>query len=147
MKRSELIETIMQRMGNIKRLTQAQQYHCTNGETLGGAQLSVLFAIKKYAPISSHALATKLSMTPGGISQLLESLLANGLVAKQNTAGDRRSFTLSISSKGSELAKRVWDTHYAILEHSTANFSEAELAMFISMLEKMAAALEVKAET
>ncbi len=143
--RKELVEAVMMRLGGIKRLMQGQQYHCKYGEVLTGAHVSILFAVKHHnKSVQSHVLAESLAMTPGGISQLLEKLIADGFLSKKPSDSDRRSFDIELTKKGRELTEHIVDKRYVMLQKTTSEFSEKELISFVSLLDKLTAALQEK---
>lgn len=147
MERSELVAELMTRIGSIKRLMHAQRYTCNAaGETVSGPQVALLFATKKHGSLSQHELAKHLFMTPGGVSQLVEQLIDLELIVRTQSTTDRRSYELSLSEAGRSLTDTVAAKHQRIVQATTADISDHELAQFVAVLDKIADALQANNE-
>lgn len=147
MERSELVAELMTRIGSIKRLMHAQRYTCTNGDTINGPQVSVLFAIKRQGPSSQHELAQHLHMTPGGVSQLIDQLITSQLITREQDAHDRRTYRLSLTEAGVAFTERIAKQHHEVIQQTTADINDTELQQFICILDKIAAALQKNNES
>ena len=106
---------------------------------ISGAQLELLFTIRGNQPTSSKQLATMLHLTPGAVSQLLDSLLQHNLVTRQTSEQDRRVQYLSLSEKGEQLLHNFEKARRKIMEAIIADLSDEELEVWLRVQQKMIA--------
>ncbi len=57
--------------------------------------------------ISCHALSKKMGLSPSRGSRIIESLVKKGYLSRKENPEDRRSFILSLSSKGVKIKKQI----------------------------------------
>ncbi len=117
MERTELITELVSVFGGIKRSMHGKTYLCENGEQLSIGQLMVLFAIMHHGPISGQELASRLSMTPGGISQLVDSLVAGGFIDRTPKLADRRVHELTLSKQGKQQVGAIERERFAMISY------------------------------
>lgn len=141
MNRTETISELMSLISSIKRSLQGRSYPCPDGTSLTSGQLGLLLALKHHAPISAQELASRLSLTPGAISQLVEILTERGYIIRAPHTDDRRIINLSLSQNGASQVTALERKRLAIIEQSTAELSDAELMLLVSAHQKILQAL------
>ena len=67
------------------------------------SQMDVLLVIHFIGPLSLKGLAEKLRMTPSGASQLVNSLVNDGLLTRNEDGHDRRTVRLGLTEKAGHL--------------------------------------------
>jgi DNA-binding MarR family transcriptional regulator len=110
---------------------------------IGPSQLHLLFSIGSWEPAPTQkVLASYLHITPGALSQLIDPLVAAGLITRKTNDSDRRMVHLVISAKGKQelhLMKAERSKLFATLLES---LSDEELKILLSAQHKMYDALE-----
>ena len=88
-----------------------------------------------------------LKITPGGVSQMVESLVRSDIVTRLQSEEDRRSIQLSLSRKGEKLFCRleefITDTFREVLK----DLEEGEQQAFIQTLEHITMRFSAKQQT
>ena len=137
--RDQLIEALFDSMNAVKRGFHGSLQNMTRDFPISGAQLELLFTIRGNQPTSSKQLATMLHLTPGAVSQLLDSLLQHNLVTRQTSEQDRRVQYLSLSEKGEQLLHNFEKARRKIMEAIIADLSDEELEVWLRVQQKMIA--------
>ena len=143
MNRNEAISELMSLIASVKRAMQGHAYPCQDGTSLTGAQLGILFALKHHGPIPAHQLSERLSLTPGGVSQLVEGLVERGFIHREPRDDDRRTHDLSLSPIGLKQTNSIERKRHAVLRQVTAELSDKELESLVSMHQKLLAAIKL----
>ncbi len=142
MDRTRTISELLSLISSIKRTLQGRTYRCIDGSNLTISQLSLLFAVKQHEPVSSQTLASKLSMTPGAVSQLLDTLTTQGLVERSVRQSDRRSFALRLSPEGNTQLRAIESERYRTIQRATAELTDAEMQLLVNANRKILHALQ-----
>jgi len=137
MKRSELLQAIYDNWGPLKRSMHA--YFLTHFGTLqfSPAQLEMLKAIHAAQPISHKALAQRCRLTPGGVTQQLESLENAGLVERTTDPDDRRIVYLSLTSDGKTKLAEFKMLGKQLLRDVFSKLDDDELAAYLQAQRKL----------
>lgn len=101
-------------------------------------QLFALHTIAKHGELAMNKTADALHCDPSNVTGLMDRLVAQGLVVRQECASDRRAKLLRLTSKGSAIVAEMRDAFPARLgcEHLTAD----EQATLHTLLQKLCAA-------
>src|SRR5262249_36642104 len=70
---------------------------------LSFAQYHVLFALQHESPLSTGELAARAELTPATVTQMLDALVAMGLVERTRSTSDRRIVMCSLTERGRDL--------------------------------------------
>src|SRR5207248_5255120 len=106
---------------------------------LGFAQYHLLFGLSTGDHLSTGQLATVADLAPATVTQMLDGLVAMGLVERTRSERDRRVVTCALTSRGRELitAKRAhWEERW---KRTLSEFSSEELATAAAVLERLRA--------
>jgi DNA-binding MarR family transcriptional regulator len=68
---------------------------------------SVLMVMGIFAPLNSRRLSRLMRVNPGAISLYVQRLVRLGLVRKEQDAGDRRNWRLTLTGKGRAAARGI----------------------------------------
>lgn len=142
MKRTESISELVAALTSIKRAMHGKSYQCTSGKSLSTGQLMILFAIKHHGPISGQELAVRLAMTPGGVSQLVETLVEDNLVERTTKPQDRRVQELTLTELGEAEVASIETERLAIIRHATKELTDNELQQLVRTLQKIQRAMQ-----
>jgi DNA-binding MarR family transcriptional regulator len=109
---------------------------------LSFAQYSLLFGLADGGALSTRELSFAADISPATATQMLESLLADGLVERVRSETDKRVVLTSLSDRGRAL---IADRH-ATLElqwrQALAEFSDEELLTAAAVLDRMRSYIE-----
>jgi|GEM_PF-6706849 len=146
MNRTQAITGIITSIGGIKRSLHSQTYHCQDGSSLTTSQLILLFVIKQQGPLSAGELADKLSLTPGAVSQIVDSLLESKFITRTPQANSRRTFDLNLSKNGAKKLATIEQERYTMIERATVDLTDDELEIFVTSLQKILKAVQPNKE-
>ena len=142
--REDLLQNVVQRMMSVMRLV--RHPGPPPGEPpLSPPQANLLFTIAhKPEGTSVKELAEMAGVTPGAITQFVDSLVEKGLVTREGDTTDRRIVRLKMT----ELAKNKFEgfrqRHLAAFCHVFEVLSDDEITFLISLLDKIEAAHTIK---
>jgi len=104
---------------------------------LGFAQYHLLFGLSSGDHLSTGQLATVADLAPATVTQMLDRLVAMGLVERTRSDQDRRVVTCALTERGRELiaAKRaLWEERW---KQALAGFTSADLTTATAVLERL----------
>jgi len=70
---------------------------------LSFAQYHLLFGLQQESPLSTGELAARAELTPATVTQMLDALVAMGLVDRSRSTSDRRIVMCSLTERGRNL--------------------------------------------
>lgn len=104
---------------------------------LTAAQFDILSQLSRNPGLSQQALAGRLLVTKGNICGLIDRLEIAGLVERQDTPQDRRSYQLFLTSNGKALFERAAPALEQELTSIFSEFSEDELTSLSGLLNRL----------
>jgi DNA-binding MarR family transcriptional regulator len=107
------------------------------------SQLTALFIVGAHGPLSSRQLGETMFITAGAVTQLIDNLVAEGLVERQPHATDRRTTNLSLTPKGQQTYAAMMQKRREVFESAYGVLTNDELAHYLSAQEKITARLQV----
>jgi len=90
--------------------------------------------------VSMGALAQQVALTSGGITRLLDRMIAAGLVQRVPCPTDRRVYFAALSSQGRATLDEAAKVHAANLRQAFAGFTADDLRTFDDLLDRLRAA-------
>jgi MarR family transcriptional regulator, organic hydroperoxide resistance regulator len=97
-------------------------------------QCDVLTTLTEKEGLSQQELASRLYVTKGNISGLVDRLVANGLVERRSFAGDRRSHAIHLTPAGRDLAVRAIEAQKNFVTETFGQMAPKRLAEFEQLL-------------
>ncbi len=85
-----------------------------------------------------HSLATLHGTSRSSTTELVDRLVAQGLVERRHDAHDRRTIEVALTRQAKELLVRFRQLQTASITTLVDVYSDAELATLVSLLEKLA---------
>ena len=79
-------------------------------------------------------LSQHLVVSNGNVTGVVEKLVADGLVARENEETDRRAFVVRITDKGKELMDEMTAVHRGWIDEIFADIDEPDIARAISIM-------------
>jgi DNA-binding MarR family transcriptional regulator len=104
---------------------------------LSFAQYQLLFGLAGDCELSTSRLATAADLAPATVTQMLEGLVAMGLVERTRSERDRRVVTCALTVRGRELIaerRAHWESRW---RQTLAEFSTAEIATAAAVVDRM----------
>jgi DNA-binding MarR family transcriptional regulator len=143
--REDIMQTLIQRMMSVMR-------HVKHGGMLPGVpalsppQVHLLFIIAagKEAGISVKDLAERSSVTPGAITQFVDGLVEQRLVAREGDPNDRRIVRLKLTDLAKSQFENFRKEHLASMFKIFEALTDEEIKQLIALFTKMDAYHEMK---
>lgn len=136
--RDHLIQSLFENMNAMQRSMHAHKQKLFGEQTVSSSQLELLFTISFAQPVSSKQLAAQLHLTPGAVSQMLESLEQQNYVERRTSETDRRVQYLRISPEGELLLKSAEKRRRDFIQAVIKDLTDEELQVWLRVQEKMA---------
>ena len=111
----------------------------TMGERLGEIalsvpQLDVLSTLTEAEGVSQQELATRLYVTKGNISGLIDRLARAGLVERRSIPGDKRQHAIYLTQSGRAAADAAIGVQHALIARTFGKLPPEKLASFEELL-------------
>jgi MarR family transcriptional regulator, 2-MHQ and catechol-resistance regulon repressor len=112
---------------------------------LTGTEFGILEALYHKGPMLLGEIQRKILVTSGGITYLVDRLVAKGLVKREQCPEDRRARYAVLTPAGQSLIKRIFPAHAARIEQALSGLTSAEQREATQLLRKLglAAAAEL----
>jgi DNA-binding MarR family transcriptional regulator len=104
---------------------------------LSFAQYHLLFGLFEHDELSSRDLAAAAELTPATVTQMLDSLVAMGLVERTRSTADRRVVICRLTSRGRELITERRAYFEARWRETLLEFSADELAIAARVVDRL----------
>jgi DNA-binding MarR family transcriptional regulator len=101
---------------------------------LSFSQVNTLFRLYHHGPSSVNALADHLGITKAAVSQLLDSVITDGLVVRSENPEDRRRKLIDLTDEGRGLVKQSMRTRHAWMADIVKEFSAEEKEQILPAL-------------
>jgi DNA-binding MarR family transcriptional regulator len=104
---------------------------------LSFAQYHLLFGLHEHGELSSGDLAASAELTPATATQMLDSLVAMGLVERTRSTSDRRVVTCKLTDRGRDLIAARRARFEGTWREMLADFSADELATAAAVVDRL----------
>ena len=105
-------------------------------------QLNVLKLLQAVGDLSLSELSRRMAAKNSTITGIVDRMVAAGLVAREQSAEDRRVWTIKMTDAGKAMARRIDVAPWDLLRGALAALPPAELEALISTLAKVATFVE-----
>ena len=126
----------------VQRMMHACMHRTFDELGIAPSQLQLLQLIEHSQPVSLKVLAADMRLTPGAITQLVDSLVEVGYVDRTSGVADRRVTDVSLTDAGSEKIGMLKRKKQALLTKVVADLDDEELRVFLCVQQKMLVYLE-----
>ena len=106
-------------------------------------QLKSLFFINAVGSTNVRNLADVLGRTSSEVTRIIDRLVAQGLVSRQENPEDRRMLMLTATKTGNALVDRLHESRLTHMRHILERLSDSELETLASAISIMARAAQV----
>jgi DNA-binding MarR family transcriptional regulator len=104
---------------------------------LSDAQYSLLFGLRCETELSSSELAYAADLSPATATEMLDGLVAAGLVRRERSARDRRVVLISLTDRGRGLVEERRARYEPRWQAALAEFSDEELRTAAAVLDRL----------
>jgi DNA-binding MarR family transcriptional regulator len=142
MHREELIAQVLETMNIAKRTIHSRMHLFLQGLPVSFSQAELLSTVRELQPISATVVAKKLSLTPGAISQSVDTLVGLDLIRRSTSVLDRRLQLLEVTKPGMKLLHDIEQRRREVMKHVMDGMTTEELQLLLGMQEKIIRALQ-----
>jgi DNA-binding MarR family transcriptional regulator len=139
MKRKELLQEIVSVQLEAKHAMFSHFQRAFADTGLSPAPLHLLMTMMRCGRVSTKDLASKLHLTPGAVSQLVDGLEQSGFITREQDEHDRRVTHLSLSDVGKQKMLGLQKKRDYIFAEAMSTLSDDELEIFLKGQRKMLA--------
>lgn len=104
---------------------------------LSPGEFAILEALYHRGPLLLGEVQRKILVSSGGVTYLVDRLVAQGLVERRESPTDRRARFAALTARGEELIGRIFPAHADALERAAAGLSVDEKREAIALLKKL----------
>jgi DNA-binding MarR family transcriptional regulator len=136
MKRDELIQEVIETLNRCQKAGANPAAWRKIG--LSHSQVGMLFMIHHHSDANVKQIAENLGVTKSAITQLLDPLVTNGFLLRQNDSSDRRIVRFSLTDKGKKALKEINKLKFSGLRAALENLSDEDLQQLTKLHHKAA---------
>jgi DNA-binding MarR family transcriptional regulator len=107
------------------------------GSELSDAQYGLLFNLREHKVLSSSELAFAAELSPATATEMLDGLVASGLVRRERSERDRRVVLISLTDHGHKLIEERRARFEPRWRAALSEFSDDELRTAAAVLDRM----------
>jgi MarR family 2-MHQ and catechol resistance regulon transcriptional repressor len=100
-------------------------------------EFGILEALHHKGPLLLGEIQRKVLVTSGGITYLVDRLVAKGLVTREPSPDDRRARYAVLTAEGKQLIAQIFPAHAAFLEEMLSTLNEREQGEATALLRKL----------
>jgi DNA-binding MarR family transcriptional regulator len=136
MKRDELVQEIIETLNRCQKAGANTSSWRDFG--LSHSQAGVLFMIHHHSGANAKQISDYLGVTKSAITQLLDPLVVNDFIERQNDQQDRRIVRFNLTAKGKKALKEIHKLKYSGIRSALDNLSDHELEQLAKLHKKAA---------
>lgn len=107
---------------------------------LSHGEFAIMEALYHKGPLLLGDVQRKILVSSGGVTYLVDRLVADGLVERRECETDRRARYAALTRKGELFMKKIFPEHAAALARGVAGLTSAEKKQAIDLLRKLGTA-------
>lgn len=97
-------------------------------------EFGVMEALYHKGPLLLGEVQRKILVTSGGVTYLIDRLVAKGLVERRRCEKDRRAYYAALTPDGDALIREIFPQHAAAIDRALGGLDEAQKAQGIELL-------------
>jgi MarR family 2-MHQ and catechol resistance regulon transcriptional repressor len=142
MEKEQLLQELVNNMTVIRRLMMTCMQQSNETTRLPVSQFELLFLVQQHGATSLKTLAKAMQITPGAVTQLVESLEKSGLISRQQSPTDRRVTLIDITQKGKTTFEALHIQKTALFQQVYSTLEPEELRLMNKVQKKIIANME-----
>lgn len=107
------------------------------GKSFNENQIIVMMAVRLNSPLSPSELSRALKMQKGSLTTIIRNLCQSGMIERQDTPGDERSYRLLITPTGLDFVDHMAAQRRAGFRQLFAEMPEAHCRQLVSALDTL----------
>ena len=107
---------------------------------LSHGEFAIMEALFHKGPLLLGEVQRKILASSGGVTYIVDRLVARGLVERQDCPTDRRARYAALTRKGEQVMKRIFPDHAAAIERAMSALNATEKKQAIELLRKLGTA-------
>ena len=143
MEKAELISEAIELQRRLTQLLGRQAIDVWMNLNLTIAQLKSLFFIASEGSTNLRRVASALGVTPSNITGIVDRLVEQGLVSRQENPEDRRMFELRATDKGKMLLTNLWERRTGYISEILARMNTQQLFTLVQGLSSLVSTAEI----
>lgn len=145
MNREDCIQEIIEYSGRLKKLALSDRAKLEDLQ-LSRAQLELVHVLHSHESVNVKQAANILGVSTSAVSQIADSLLAEGYAARQGDPNDRRVIYLSLTPKGQAAIRNLRNIMHSGFRAALKSLSDDELKQFSRIYKKLVDSASVRQE-
>ena len=141
-----MVEEVIELQRQVNRLFRDSNNDAWMAMHLTRAQLKSLFFIGREKDTNFRKLATALGLSPSNLTGIIDRLVEQGLVTRNNAPGDRRVVVLRVTEKGETLIADLREHRTKQLSSILENMSSDSLSFLFNGYSALLKTAEVNEE-
>ena len=110
-------------------------------------QFSILMQLHHKGACGMSEISERFEVTPAAASQLVDKLVQNGFIVREEDPKDRRAKMLNLTDKGRDLVQQGFEERYRWMDQLSGRLTEAEriqISEALDILTRVASDLEAE---
>ena len=136
--KTELISEVIELDRRIHRVIRRHSADAWMNLNLTVPQIKTLFFVSNQRDTNPTKLATALQVTPPNVTGIVDRLVEQGLMTRQDNPEDRRALVLRITEKGESILSDLRERRTSIMREILDYLSAKELSCLVDGLSKLA---------
>ncbi|MBV9465159.1 MAG: MarR family transcriptional regulator [Solirubrobacterales bacterium] len=131
---ARLMHSFKAAFGAVRRLRGRETHR---PDQLSDAQYGLLFGLAERSELSASELAAVAELSPATVSEMLDPLVATGLVARVRSERDKRVVLISLTDRGRELVRQRRERFERRFREALGQFSDEQLLSAAAVLDRL----------
>ncbi len=136
--REVLLPSLIEKMSHVMKRLHAK--HCSLFQEfhLNRIQAMILFFIgRKMEGVSVKELAVFLNVTPGAVTQMIDTLVRKKFVRRGHDINDRRIQRITVTPSALKKISLMKSQYSSLIRPAFHNLNETEITLFLTLLDKI----------
>ncbi|MCU0285775.1 MAG: MarR family winged helix-turn-helix transcriptional regulator [Acidobacteria bacterium] len=130
-------ESLLDLIYNLKAGCIANEWRIMVETGLSPAEYNCIAALNPQEKISGSDLSQKMTLSPSRASRILDKMVKNGYLLRENDALDRRKCTITLADKGIEIKKKINKIKNKCEQKIREHLTEHEITVLTTSLKKI----------
>jgi DNA-binding MarR family transcriptional regulator len=142
--KAELIKQVIGLQRQVRRILRSRMTDAWMNLNLTIPQLKSLFLIAREGSMNTKSLAEALGVTPSNVTGIVDRLVKQGLVSRQENPEDRRMLLIRVTDKGEAILTSLREETISSMSEVLARMSTEELSSLARGLASLFKAAEAQ---
>jgi len=139
--REERIERLGELIFHLRRKCSLKDMHLVRDHGISTAEYNCLIQFFDRSVIGMKELGERLDITPGGVTRIVSSLEAKGVLERRVSPEDRRGVDVVLTREGSRIVGEIHEAARELHEEILADVSDGQREQIIAAVELLSGAI------